>query len=71
MTKKTKQHWKYEQLAKQLSLKQAEAAKKESVDLLSLLFSLKAVCIATLVRKSTAITILNLPFGRPKQAVPG
>jgi hypothetical protein len=33
--------------------------------------ALKAVCIATFVRKSNATGILNRSFGRPKQVVHG
>jgi hypothetical protein len=46
-------------------------AKKVSANLLTLLMSLKAVFIATFVRKSYATGILNRLFGRPKLAVRG
>jgi len=46
-------------------------AKKVFANLLTLLMAQKAVCIATFVRKNYAAGILNLLFGRPKQAVHG
>ena len=46
-------------------------AKKVSANWLNLLKALKAVCIANFVHKCDVTGILNLPFGRPKQAVHG
>jgi hypothetical protein len=46
-------------------------AKKVSANWLNLLKAQKAVCIAIFVHKSDVSGILNLPFGRPKQAVHG
>jgi hypothetical protein len=71
MTKKTPPHKKYEQLAKRLSLKSAQAANKLIENLLKLLQALKAVCIAVIRQKSGAINILNPIYGRLKQVVLG